>query len=93
VKKVKYLLFLRFRIFCERLPKVVFTEGEEVGVSHAPDVGCPPVTRLVTRYVQNAHLKSVKGILYSSAYLDDAYIIFAVSREYDKNGLVVMSCE
>ena len=62
-KLVKSLLFLRFWIFCERFPKVVFTEGEKVGVSHAPDVGCPPVTRLVTRYVQNAHLKIVKEIL------------------------------
>jgi hypothetical protein len=56
IRKLRSLLFLSFRILRERLPEVVFTQGEEVRVAHATHVGRPPVSRLVARYIQNAHL-------------------------------------
>ena len=34
-------------------------EGEEVRVSDAADIGCPPVARLVSRDVENAHLQQI----------------------------------
>ena len=64
----KNILFLGLWVLCKCLPEVIFAQGEEVAVTHAPDIGCPPVSGFVARDVEDADFSKHRS--FSKSYID-----------------------